>query len=90
LIRLDKLPGRATGFSADLAGARGLQAAKQRLAVWWVENLTQFTRERTMSPRFLLIALLAAFGFAALFATLTTARQLHMQTSAITQSHHRG
>jgi hypothetical protein len=43
-----------------------------------------------MSPRFLLIALLAAFGFAALFATLTTARQLHLQTSAISQSHHRG
>jgi hypothetical protein len=43
-----------------------------------------------MSPRFLLIVLLTAFGFAALFATLTTARELHLQTSGITQSLHRG
>jgi hypothetical protein len=38
-----------------------------------------------MSPRFLLLTLLAAFGFAVLFATLTTVRQLHIQTSDITQ-----
>jgi hypothetical protein len=43
-----------------------------------------------MSPRFLLIALLAAFGFAALFATLTTVRQLHTHTSAVTKPLHRG
>ena len=43
-----------------------------------------------MSPRFLLIALLAAFGFAALFATLTTVRQIHIHTSAVTQPMHRG
>ena len=43
-----------------------------------------------MGPRFLLLTLLAAFGFAVLFATLTTVRQLHIQTSAITQPAHRG
>lgn len=43
-----------------------------------------------MSPRILLIALLAAFGLAALFATLTTVRQLHIQTSAVSQPLHRG
>ena len=37
-----------------------------------------------MSPRFLLLTLLAAFGIAVLFATVTTVRQLHIQTSAIT------
>ena len=41
--------------------------------------------ERSMSPRFLLLTLLAAFSIAVLFATLTTVRQLHIQTSAITQ-----
>jgi len=41
--------------------------------------------ERSMSPRFLLLTLLAAFGIAVLFATLTTVRQLHIQTSAMTQ-----
>jgi hypothetical protein len=46
--------------------------------------------ERRMSPRFLLLTLLAAFGFAVLFATLTTVRQLHTQTSAITQPQQRG
>jgi hypothetical protein len=40
--------------------------------------------ERRMSPRFLLLTLLAAFGIAVLFARLTTVRQLHIQTSAIT------
>jgi hypothetical protein len=39
--------------------------------------------ERSMSPRFLLLTLLAAFGIAVLFATVTTVRQLHIQTSAI-------
>jgi hypothetical protein len=34
--------------------------------------------------------LLAAFGFAALFATLTTVRQLHTHTSAVTKPLHRG
>ena len=42
-----------------------------------------------MSPRFLMVTLLAAFGFAVLFATLTTVRQLHIQTSAITQPQQR-
>ena len=46
--------------------------------------------ERRMTPRFLLLTLLAAFGLAVLFATLTTVRQLHIQTSAITQPLHRG
>ena len=46
--------------------------------------------ERRMSPRFLLLTLLAAFGFATLCATLTTVRQLHIQTSAISQPYHRG
>ena len=41
--------------------------------------------ERSMSPRFLLLTLAAAFGVAVLFATLTTVRQLHIQTSAISQ-----
>jgi hypothetical protein len=45
--------------------------------------------ERSMSPRFLLLTLLAAFGIAVLFATLTTVRQLHTQTSAISQPPHR-
>jgi hypothetical protein len=45
--------------------------------------------ERSMSPRFLLLTLLAAFGVAVLFATLTTVRQLHIQTSAISQPLHR-
>ena len=46
--------------------------------------------ERRMSPRFLMVTLLAAFGFAVLFATLTTVRQLHIiQTSAITQPQQR-
>ena len=45
--------------------------------------------ERRMSPRFLLLTMLAAFGFAVLFATLTTVRQLHIQTSDITQSQQR-
>ena len=49
-----------------------------------------FNLERTMSPRIYLIALLVAFGFAALFATLTTVRQLHVQTSAIHQPLDRG
>lgn len=43
-----------------------------------------------MSPRFLLLSLLAAFSLAAVFATLTTVRQLHIQASAITQPLHRG
>jgi hypothetical protein len=38
-----------------------------------------------MSPRFLLLTLLTAFSLAVLFATLTTVRQLHIQTSAISQ-----
>ena len=42
-------------------------------------------RERSMSPRFLLLTLLTAFSLAVLFATLTTVRQLHIQTSAISQ-----
>ena len=46
--------------------------------------------ERRMSPRFLMVTLLAAFGLAVLFATLTTVRQLHIQTSAITQPQQRG
>ena len=45
--------------------------------------------EQRMSPRFLLLTLPAAFGFAVLFATLTTVRQVHIQTSAITQPLHR-
>lgn len=45
--------------------------------------------ERRMSPRFLLLTLSAAFGIAVLFATLTTVRQLHIQTSAISQPLHR-
>jgi hypothetical protein len=48
----------------------------------WVEI---WKMERRMSPRCLLLTLLAAFGLAVLFATLTTVRQLHIQTSAITQ-----
>jgi hypothetical protein len=43
-----------------------------------------------MSPRFLLIALLAAFGFAVVFATLTTVRQLHVQASVATRPIDRG
>jgi hypothetical protein len=43
-----------------------------------------------MSPRFLLIALFVAFGCAVVFATLTTVRQLHIQTSAVTQPFGRG
>jgi hypothetical protein len=43
-----------------------------------------------MSPRILLIALLAAFGFSALFATLTTVRQIQIQTSAVSQPQDRG
>jgi len=46
-------------------------------------------RERSMSPRFLLLTLLTVFGIAVLFATLTTVRQLHIQTSAITQPQQR-
>lgn len=49
-----------------------------------------FNVERTMSPRILLIALLAAFGFATLFATLTTVRQIHVHTSAMSQPMDRG
>jgi hypothetical protein len=67
--------------------ARGIESGDATLTSLhgWGFNL-----ERTMSPRIFLIALLAAFGFAALFATLTTVRQIHIQTSAVSEPLHRG